>query len=234
MSNKLSVLLLIGICWVFASNAYAASILDQAFTNVACTGCTAGLGLVLDAGYPFAGQTVTAGMTGYLTSVSIFADQAAGLTVPWIVDIVDAPGGTPDGKVLAVSNPFVLPVNFSWTSISIPSAPFMNAGISFAIILQLAGVTAPVAPHLIAGAWAGAVFPTDPYAGGYPTYGLTLNSLTDQGNLDTGTGDLFFQTFVSSVSSVNPVPEPSIFVLTLTSLGVLVTGYSMHNVREKK
>jgi len=209
MRTPLSMLSLLAITTLFgAATLYSGPILDQSFTNVTCSGCTSGLGQVLDEGFPFGGQTVTAGITGNLNSVSIFAIQRVGIVTPWIIDIVAAPGGIANGTLLGVSNPFALPLDDAWTSISIPSLPFMAAGTSFAIIIQLQGVTGP-SPGLLAGVWSGGIFSTDQYTGGQPVFGNALNSLQLEGTFPgQGQGDLLFQTFVT------PSPEPSTFVLT--------------------
>jgi hypothetical protein len=203
--------------FLFAGDLYSGPVLDQAYTDVMCSKCTSGLGETLDGFYPFSGETVTAGITGNLTSVSIFAGAVdPALTIPWIIDIVAAPGGIPNGDVLAVSNPFALPFDYAWTSIPIPSSPFMVAGTSFAIVIQLQGVP-PNSFTSGAGIWAGGIDTTDPYPGGQLVAGPALNSLSGFDFGSFGQGDLFFQTFVTPAA----IPEPGTFVLLLLALGLM-------------
>jgi len=195
---------------------FAAAILDQSFTDVTCSRCTSGLGQALDEGFPFGGQTVTAGVTGGLTSVSIFAAQRTGITTPWIIDIVAAPGGVANGTILGVSDPFPLPTEFGWTSVPILSQPVMTAGTVFAIAIQLQGVSTPN-PMLLAGTWAGGIYATDPYAGGRPVAGDSLSSLLPQGVFGAGQGDLFFQTFVDTAIT----PEPGSLAFCIAGFGLI-------------
>ncbi len=219
MRTSPGVLALLAISTFFAGKSYSDPIMDQSFADVGCLSgnCTSGLNFALDEGLPFAGQTVTAGISGNLTSVSIVGNQRSGLIIPWIIDIVSAPGGVPDGTLLAQSDPFALPTDGNgWTSIPIPAQPFMAAGTGFAIVIQLQGINTP-SPGWMAGNWGGAIYPGDPYAGGTPVGGNALNALLFEGSYPPhGQGDLFFETFVS------PIPEPGAFLLAVTAFGMLI------------
>jgi len=219
----------------FAGNVYCSPVFDQGFTDVTCSGCVAGLDQVLDDGFPFGGQTVTAGISGNLTSVSIFAAQGSGIITPWILDIVAAPGGIANGTLLASSDPFTLPTAwaYDWTSISIPSLPFMAAGTSFAIIMHLQGVTGPC-PCGGGGGWEGGIYATDPYLGGQPVFGNALDSLQLEGTFPLlGRGDLFFQTFVDTVPE-SAVPEPSTLALAVCGLAVIATWNRRGQCRSRR
>jgi hypothetical protein len=200
-----------------AHHALAAPILDQLYANVGCFGCTAGLSSALAEGFAYVGQTVTPAIAGNLVSVDIYAIQRPDFLIPWVIEIVNAPGGTPNGAVRSSSDLFRLPTSDGWTSVPLLTPAFFTLGESFAIVIHPNGVTGQ--PGLLAGDWGGGIEGGDPYPGGVPVFGPTLSQLTLEGSYPPfGQGDLLFRTFV------DPVPEPATIVLLGPGIGALL-GY---------
>src|ERR1035437_3632151 len=157
---------------VAAAGGHASVIIDQAFDN--CSGCSGGLANILAEGFAFAAQTVTEGVAGNLVRVDLDAGARSSFLTPWELLIISAPGGLPNGNVLA-SQIVSLPTNTGddWASFDLASPVPLAAGDQFAIALHPAGITGN--PGLFAGAWAGGT--GNPYSGGRLFYGTAANSI---------------------------------------------------------
>lgn len=163
-------------------------------------------------GVSHAGQTVTAGIPGYLVNVELWATRREDFLTPWLLDIHAVLAGEPTGLIL--SSTVVMPEGFPvlpnegfppTLNVALALPVFFHTGDQFAIVLHPEGANG--IPSLQAGVW---TFASD-YDGGKPVWG---SSDTD---LATTEGfDFLFRTYVE------PVPEPSSFVLAALGLMGLV------------
>jgi hypothetical protein len=194
-----------------AAGASAMPVVDQRVDHTDCRGCTAALAYTLAEGFSYVGQTATAGFEGALAAIEIFATHSQGFDTPWVLDVIDAPGGQPNGTILASSDPFSIPLNpfYDWTYVPLRGGVRVMSGTQFAFTIHPLGVSG-LSPRLFAGGWAGAVHFDDFYPRGTTLAGGSPDTL----ELDNDLGDLFFRTYVV------PIPEPRPGLLFLSGAAV--------------
>ena len=159
-------------------------ILDQAQTETDGTWA-----LIEDYFYPSqSGQIFTAGMSGYLTRISVYLenDSANPATTPIMVSIQTMAGGLPSGQVVTrgIIYPENIPTSEGWVDVDLDDM-FVAEGTQYAIILSMVPADSPGRVK-----WFGD-FLQDLYAGG-----RSMANYEDGQGWRLGNGDLVFKTYV--------------------------------------
>lgn len=157
---------------------------DQSYTG------SINLESVLADGFAFAGQTVTAGKSGELHAVELWAIRRPDFLIPWICDIQEVVDGRPTGLVLSTARIQSDQFPSAWTNVPFrvifEHPAYFNAGEQYAIVLHPEGLIG--SPGQSAGKWAGR------FPGGYHAGNRVHGH--DASSLEAGENDLFFQTLV--------------------------------------
>ena len=179
----------------FSSIANATPILDQSFIG------PGGLGASINEGFTFVGQSFTSGLTGTFHGINIDVSQYATGDYNLVVDLFSAQGGLPDSNLLGST---VLNSGSSRISslITLPDTINMISGEEYAVVVSYLNAVSG-AGHGI-GVWRGECARN--YSGGNSFAG------NDGTKWYSDNYDVYFQTYI------DPVPEPSTFLLVIAGL----------------
>ena len=194
MAMKKAFVVLLALC-SFSICANATPIIDQSFIG------PGGLGADINEGFRFVGQSFTSGLTGTLDGINIDVSQYAIGDFNLVVDIFSALGGLPDSNLLGST---VLSSGSSRISSLITFSNTINmiSGDEYAIVVSYLNAIPGAGQGK--GIWRGE--PGNNYSGGNLFFG------NDGTNWYRYNDDVYFQTFI------NPVPEPSTFLLVIAGI----------------